>query len=80
MSVVPASSLSSICPNCHTALASADLYCRHCGQLARSRALTVREFVRDYGRQYLGPEGVLWRTLALLLVRPGRLTQAFLAG
>jgi hypothetical protein len=48
--------------------------------LTRTRLLTVPVLVRDYSRQYLGPQGALWRTLRLLLTRPGQLTLEFLAG
>jgi hypothetical protein len=68
------------CRNCGHALTPADHYCAQCGQLARLRPLTVRAFIREYGYQYLGPKGSLWRTLALLLARPGLLTQEFLQG
>jgi hypothetical protein len=36
--------------------------------------------VREYGVQYAGIEGALWRTLGLLLFRPGQLTVEYLHG
>jgi hypothetical protein len=40
----------------------------------------VGEFVQQFGGAYLSTEGALWRTLALLLFRPGELTARYLAG
>jgi hypothetical protein len=41
---------------------------------------TVAQLVRDYGHQYVGLEGALWRTLRLLVLRPGQLTVDYLRG
>ena len=38
------------------------------------------EFAQQFGGAYLSTEGALWRTLALLLFRPGELTRQYLAG
>ncbi|MDZ7651887.1 MAG: DUF3667 domain-containing protein [Burkholderiaceae bacterium] len=55
-------------------------HCHHCGQATWDRTPTVRQMVREYGSQYVGAEGALWRTLGLLLFRPGRLTLEYLHG
>lgn len=55
-------------------------YCPHCGQDTRTRAPTVGEFVREFAGNYLVVEGALWRTLHQLLLHPGALTRAYLAG
>jgi hypothetical protein len=70
----------SICPNCYTQRLAGARYCHHCGQATWDRTPTVRQMVREYGSQYVGAEGALWRTLGLLLFRPGRLTQEYLHG
>lgn len=69
------------CLNCHAALPDpTPRYCPHCGQDTRVRAPTVAEFLRQVADQYVAADGKLWRTLGLLLARPGALTQAYLAG
>ncbi|MDE2159051.1 MAG: DUF3667 domain-containing protein [Burkholderiales bacterium] len=72
-----------VCPNCAAALARYDpppRYCPRCGQETRVQAPTLREFAQQFGGAYLSTEGALWRTLALLLLRPGELTRRYLAG
>ncbi len=38
------------------------------------------EFLQQFGGAYFATEGALWRTLKLLLIRPGELTAQYLAG
>lgn len=40
----------------------------------------MAEFLQQFGGAYLSTEGALWRTLLLLLARPGELTRRYLAG
>lgn len=40
----------------------------------------IGEFVQQFGGAYLSTEGALWRTLKLLLAKPGELTRQYLAG
>jgi len=69
------------CPNCATPLAEPPpRFCPHCGQETRVRPPTLGEFVQQLGGAYLSTEGALWRTLALLFLRPGELTRQYLAG
>lgn len=44
------------------------------------RPPTVGEFVQQFGGAYFATEGALWRTLKLLLFKPGELTRQYLAG
>jgi len=44
------------------------------------RAPTLGEFVQQFGGAYFSTEGALWRTLKLLLLKPGELTRQYLAG
>lgn len=69
-----------ICPNCYAQRLPDARYCHACGQPAWERTPTVRQMLRDYGAQYVGTEGALWRTFRLLLLRPGRLTVEYLHG
>jgi hypothetical protein len=69
------------CLNCAQPLARPPLpYCPHCGQESRLRTPTVMEFLQQFGGAYLSTEGALWRSLWLLLTRPGELTRQYLAG
>jgi hypothetical protein len=55
-------------------------YCPACGQETTLRPPTVGEFLQQFGGSVLATEGALWRTLRLLLLRPGELTRQYLAG
>ncbi len=66
------------CMNCGATLAGA--YCSACGQEARIETPTVGEFVREFVQDQMALEGKLWRTLKLLVTRPGALTLDYLAG
>jgi len=55
-------------------------YCGHCGQETSLKPPTVGEFLQQFGGSYVAMEGALWRTLLLLLFRPGRLTREYFAG
>jgi hypothetical protein len=69
------------CANCGEAFSSpAPNFCPACGQESRVRAPRMAEFVQQLGGAYLSTEGALWRTLKLLLCKPGELTVRYLAG
>lgn len=69
------------CANCgHALLLPEPPFCPQCGQETRIRAPKLGEFVQQFGGAYLSTEGALWRTLKLLLFRPGELTRQYLAG
>lgn len=69
------------CANCGHVLAQPVLaFCPACGQETRIRAPRLGEFVQQFGGAYLSTEGALWRTLKLLLIKPGELTRQYLAG
>ena len=55
-------------------------FCSMCGQEAQPKPPTLREFAQQFGGAYFSTEGALWRSLALLLFRPGQLTAQYLAG
>jgi Protein of unknown function (DUF3667) len=66
------------CRNCGS---SAPLnFCPACGQETALHPPTFGEFVHEFVGHYVALEGALWRTLAMLLARPGRLTHEYLAG
>jgi Protein of unknown function (DUF3667) len=69
------------CLNCRTPLAEPrPKFCGQCGQETHLRPPTLGHFVQQFSGAYFSTEGALWRTLALLLTRPGELTRRYLAG
>ena len=69
------------CRNCAHPLPEAPPpFCPQCGQETRLRAPTLGDFAQQFGGAYLSTEGALWRTLKLLLLKPGELTHQYLAG
>lgn len=69
------------CLNCGHRFAGPPLrFCPQCGQETRVRPPTLWEFLQQFGGAYVSTEGALWRTLGLLLARPGELTRRYLAG
>lgn len=55
-------------------------FCPECGQDTRVEPPPLREWLQQFGGAYISTEGALWRTLKLLLTRPGELTAQYLAG
>jgi hypothetical protein len=76
--------MSPLCPNCghllHTEPEPRPKYCPACGQETNIKAPTVGEFMQQFSGTYFATEGALWRTLKLLLLKPGELTVQYLAG
>jgi hypothetical protein len=66
------------CPNCSELLWGQ--YCASCGQRARTRMITFWELLKDAGDLLSSLDSRIWRTLGLLLFRPGRLTLDYLQG
>lgn len=79
--MIPGMSDAVSCANCDQPLPQPPLpYCGHCGQETRLRAPTLLEFAQQFGGAYLSTEGALWRSLKLLLLKPGALTVDYLRG
>lgn len=66
------------CRNCGTPAPLA--YCPACGQDTAPHPPTLWEFLHEFVGHYVAFEGKLWRTLRLLVARPGALTAEYLAG
>ena len=66
------------CPNCNELLWGQ--YCASCGQRARTRMITFWELLKDAGDLLASLDSRIWRTLGLLMFRPGRLTLDYLQG
>jgi len=68
----------SACRNCGSA--SPGNFCPQCGQETSLHPPSLWEFAHEFLTHYVALEGPLWRTLRLLVLRPGDLTREFLAG
>ncbi len=69
------------CANCSQPFAALrPRFCPACGQESNVRPPRLGEFLQQFGGAYFATEGALWRTLRLLLLRPGELTRQYLAG
>jgi hypothetical protein len=69
------------CRNCgHVLAVPRSRFCPQCGQETRLHPPSLREFVHEFVGHYVALEGALWKTLGLLLLRPGKLTTEYLAG
>lgn len=66
------------CPNCNELLWGQ--YCANCGQRAGVRMITFWELLKDAGELLASLDSRIWRTLGLLMFRPGRLTLDYLQG
>jgi hypothetical protein len=69
------------CPNCgHRLGTPRPAFCPVCGQETHIRPPRLGEFAQQFAGSYLATEGALWRTLWLLVLKPGELTRQYLAG
>lgn len=66
------------CPNCGAAVSGN--FCHACGQETVLHPPSTREFVHEFIGHYVALEGKLWKSLGLLLFRPGRLTLEYING
>ncbi len=73
--------MSGSCANCGTPFVpERRRFCPECGQETHIKPPTLGEFLQQFGGAYFSTEGALWRTLKLLLLKPGELTKQYLAG
>ena len=66
------------CKNCGTAVLGR--YCAHCGQAADVHVPTTAELAHEVLEGLTHSDSRLWRTLTALWLKPGGLTQEFVAG
>ena len=64
-----------ICPNCHRE--RPEHFCAHCGQNDRDYARALRSVTGEFVRETFEVDSRLYRTLKLLLLKPGQLTREF---
>ena len=69
------------CLNCgHEFATPRPNFCPACGQETDVRPPTLGAFLQQFGGAYFSTEGAMWRTLKLLLFKPGELTRQYLSG
>ena len=66
------------CPNCGAVLGGQ--YCAACGQRSRVRIISLGYLIREAAGDLTHLDSRLWRTMGPLLLRPGVLTNEYLAG
>lgn len=66
------------CPNCGAAVSGN--FCHECGQETVLHPPSTREFLHEFIGHYVALEGKLWKSLLLLLFRPGQLTLEYING
>lgn len=66
------------CKNCGTT--TRGNYCHQCGQPAHVHVPSAREFLHEFLGHYVALEGKLWKSLGLLLFKPGFLSREYIEG
>jgi hypothetical protein len=66
------------CPNCRAVVSGN--FCHECGQETVLHPPSTREFLHEFIGHYVALEGKLWKSLLLLLFRPGQLTLEYING
>ncbi|MGI4720477.1 MAG: DUF3667 domain-containing protein [Janthinobacterium lividum] len=66
------------CKNCDAA--TSGNYCHQCGQATHLHVPSAREFLHEFIAHYVALEGKLWRSLKLLLFKPGFLSREYIEG
>lgn len=69
---------SQYCLSCHSKLIGP--YCAQCGEQADREIPRVRDLIKDLIGSLTNADSRLWRTLWLLLVKPGQVAKQYLAG
>lgn len=76
--VAPPAREAARCLNCGTVVTGR--HCAQCGQAADVHVLSMKEVAGDVTHSLLHLDSRVWRTIRLLLRRPGELTREFVAG
>jgi hypothetical protein len=66
------------CPNCFAEIAGN--FCHQCSQETTLHPPSTREFLHEFIGHYVALEGKLWKSLWLLMLKPGRLTLEYIQG
>jgi hypothetical protein len=76
--LLPAALEPACCLNCGAPVTGK--YCRSCGQATDVHVLSMREVAGDVTHSLLHLDSRAWRTLKVLILKPGELTREFIAG
>jgi hypothetical protein len=68
------------CPNCGQTLETGDKFCRQCGQPNHDLRVPFRHLILELLEGIFHFDSKSFRTIVLLLFKPGRLTNEFMAG
>ncbi|ASV31198.1 DUF3667 domain-containing protein [Maribacter cobaltidurans] len=68
------------CLNCGHPLDISDKYCPNCSQANSTKKLTLKDFFEEFFSNIISYDSKLFRTLGSLLLRPGRITKAYISG
>ena len=68
------------CLNCGHPLKLSDKYCPNCSQANSTKKLTLLDFFEEFFANYFSYDSKLWRTLAALMLKPGKITRAYIDG
>ena len=66
------------CKNC--GVTTTGNFCHQCGQATHLHVPSAREFLHEFMAHYVAIEGKLWRSLKLLLFKPGLLSREYIEG
>lgn len=80
MSTLPSIENVKPCLNCLSSLEPQAQYCPACGQRVRDTPLPVREFLGDFLQDYFTVDSKFFRSVGMLLWKPGVMTSTFNAG
>ena len=68
-----------VCMNCGEVVHDAN-YCSNCGQLNSDRRIPIQEFLHTFLQDYLTFDNKFFKSLYLLLFKPGHLTREYISG
>ncbi|WP_419212376.1 DUF3667 domain-containing protein [Maribacter sp. X9] len=68
------------CLNCGHPLDLSDKYCPNCSQANSIKKLTIRDFFEEFFSNVFSYDSKLFQTLAALLLKPGKITKAYISG
>ncbi len=68
------------CPNCQTSYDSSFKYCPECGQANKDLRLDFKYFINEFLTGMFNLDSKIFRTLKLLLFKPGKLSKEFISG
>jgi hypothetical protein len=65
------------CLNCGNDLKATDQFCAQCGQRTKGAKVPLKDFIGDFFQDYFTVDSKFFKSILLLMIRPGRLTKEF---